>query len=51
VLEALGVPPVHGVGGLRLSLGHSNRADHVTYLLERLPLIVEQIKGAAPVQL
>jgi cysteine desulfurase len=50
VLEALGVPPVDAVGGLRLSLGHSNHADDVTYLLERLPVIVEQIKGTAPVQ-
>lgn len=51
VLEALGVPPTDGVGGLRLSLGHSNRPEDVTYLLERLPQIVNQIKGAAPVQL
>lgn len=51
VLEALGVPPTDGVGGLRLSLGHSNRPEDVTYLLERLPQIVNQIKGTAPVQL
>jgi cysteine desulfurase len=51
VLEALGVPAADAAGGLRLSLGHSNRPEDVTYLLEQLPRIVSQIKGAVPVQL
>ncbi len=51
VLEALGVPASDAVGGLRLSLGHSNRPEDVDYLLERLPQIVGQIKGSVPVQL
>lgn len=51
VLEAMGVPAADAVGGLRLSLGHSNRPEDVTYLLERLPQIVGQIKGTVPVQL
>ncbi len=51
VLEALGVPPTDAVGGLRLSLGHSNRPEDVDFLLERLPQIVNQIKGSVPIQL
>ncbi|HXF62554.1 MAG TPA: cysteine desulfurase family protein [Caldilineaceae bacterium] len=51
VLEAIGVPATDAVGGLRLSLGHSNRPEDVAYLLQRLPQIVSQIKGAVPVQL
>jgi cysteine desulfurase len=51
VLEAMGVSPKDAVGGLRLSLGHSNTAEDVTYLLEKLPQIVAQIKGVAPVML
>jgi cysteine desulfurase len=51
VLEAMGVSPKDAVGGLRLSLGHSNRPEDVTYLLEKLPQIVAQIKGVAPVML
>ena len=51
VLEAMGVPAKDAVGGLRLSLGHSNTPEDVTYLLEKLPQIVAQIKGTAPVML
>ncbi len=51
VLEAMGVAANDAVGGLRLSLGHSNRPEDVTYLLTRLPQIVAQIKGTAPVML
>jgi cysteine desulfurase len=50
VLEALGVPANDAVGGLRLSLGHSNTPDEVEYVLARLSQIVAQIKGTAPVQ-
>jgi cysteine desulfurase len=51
VLEAMGVPAKDAVGGLRLSLGHSNTPADVSYLLEKLPQIVAQIKGSAPVML
>ncbi len=51
VLEAMGVPAKDAVGGLRLSLGHSNRPADITYILEKLPQIVAQIKGTAPVML
>ena len=51
VLEALGIPARDAVGGLRLTLGHSNTPEDVAYVLEKLPQIVAQIKGAAPVML
>jgi cysteine desulfurase len=51
VLEAMGVDARDAVGGLRLSLGHSNTPDDITYVLEKLPHIVAQIKGTAPVML
>ena len=51
VLEAMGVSAQDAVGGLRLSLGHSNTPAHVEYVLEKLPQIVAQIKGAEPVML
>jgi cysteine desulfurase len=49
VLEAMGVSSKDAVGGLRLTLGHSNTPADVTYVLEKLPHIVAQIKGTAPV--
>ncbi len=48
VLEAIGVPARDAVGGLRLSLGHSNTPEQVEYVLEQLPRIVERIRGAGP---
>lgn len=51
VLEAMGVAAADAVGGLRLSLGHSNTPDDVRFVLDRLPQIVGQIKGALPVTL
>ena len=51
VLEAMGVAAQDAVGGLRLSLGHSNTPADVEYVLEKLPQIVAQIKGAEPVML
>ncbi len=46
VLEAMGVPAVDAAGGLRLSLGRSNTPQDIDYVLEKLPQIVEQIRGA-----
>jgi cysteine desulfurase len=51
VLEAMGVSAHDAVGGLRLSLGHSNTPADVELVLEKLPQIVAQIKGTAPVML
>lgn len=49
VLEAMGVPPLDAVGALRLSLGRSNTPEDVSYVLERLPRIVERIREAEPI--
>jgi cysteine desulfurase len=49
VLEAMGIPARDAVGGLRLSLGRSNTEADVAYALEKLPPMVERIRGAAPV--
>lgn len=51
VLEAMGVPASDAIGGLRLSLGRSNRPEDVEYVLEQLPRIVERIRGIAPVEI
>jgi cysteine desulfurase len=45
VLEAIGIPAADAVGGLRLTLGHSNGPEDVTYLLEKLPAIVGQLRA------
>lgn len=46
VLEAIGISAADAVGGLRLTLGHSNGPEDVTYLLEKLPSIVHQLRAA-----
>jgi cysteine desulfurase len=51
VLEAIGVPAVDAVGALRLSLGRSNGAQDVDYVLEQLPAIVDRIRGMTPAAL
>lgn len=51
VLEAMGVSPRKALSALRLSLGRSNTPEEVAYVLETLPRIVAQIRGAAPVRL
>lgn len=49
VLEAIGVPLQDAAGGLRLSLGRSNRPADVDYILEILPAIVKQMRNTVPV--
>lgn len=51
VLQAMGISAAEAVGGLRLTLGHSNTPEEVTYVLERIPQIVAQIRGMEPVAL
>lgn len=51
VLEAVGVPVEDLAGGLRLSLGLSNDADQIDFLLEKLPQIVDQHRQISPVPL
>jgi cysteine desulfurase len=45
VLEAIGISAADAVGGLRLTLGHSNGPEDITYLLEKLPAIVGQLRS------
>ena len=51
VLEAVGVPVDELAGGLRLSLGLSNDADQVDFLLEKLPQIVDRHRQISPAPL
>lgn len=51
VLEAIGIDPITAQGAIRLSLGHDNTPADITYVLEKLPQIVEQVRGEAPVML
>ncbi len=44
VLEALGLGPEWTRGGLRLSLGHANTAEHVARVLDVLPQVVARIR-------
>ncbi|MDE0139925.1 MAG: cysteine desulfurase family protein [Caldilineaceae bacterium] len=48
VLEAVGVPVDELAGGLRLSLGLSNDAEQVDFLLEKLPQIVDRHRQISP---
>lgn len=45
VLEAIGIPARDAAGGLRLSLGRSNTAEQIDFVLETLPPIVERIRS------
>lgn len=49
VLAAIGITGAEAHGALRLSLGRSNTPEDVLYVLEKLPQIVGQIKGAGAV--
>lgn len=51
VLEAIGIPDAAARGALRLSLGRSNTPADVHDVLDKLPQIVAQIKGATAVML
>ncbi|MCB0060881.1 MAG: cysteine desulfurase [Caldilineaceae bacterium] len=51
VLEAIGVSAADARGALRFSLGHENTAADIESVLETLPRVVAQVKGAAPVML
>ncbi len=45
VLQAMNVPYEAAVGSLRLTLGHSNTDEHVDYVLEVLPEVVERMRA------
>ncbi|RME43302.1 MAG: cysteine desulfurase NifS, partial [Chloroflexi bacterium] len=45
VLQAMHVPYEAAIGSLRLTLGHSNTDEHVDYVLEVLPEVVERMRA------
>jgi cysteine desulfurase len=45
VLEAMGLSPEWSVGGLRLTLGHSNDEADVERVLEVLPGVIERLRA------
>ncbi|MEZ4675456.1 MAG: cysteine desulfurase family protein [Caldilineaceae bacterium] len=51
VLEAIGVAPNDAYGALRLSLGHGTSPADISYVLDKLPQIVSQIRGETPILL
>ena len=44
VLEAIGLTPTEARGALRFSLGRGTTADEITYVAEKLPQIVGQLR-------
>jgi cysteine desulfurase len=44
----MGVPAARSKGSLRFSLGIENTEQDVDYLLDKLPAIVERLRGASP---
>ncbi len=51
VLEAIGLSATAAAGALRLSLGRSTTPDDIRYVLEKLPPLVKQIRGAGAVMM
>lgn len=51
VILALGQPNEAVHGSLRFSLGHSNSQADLDYVLEKLPVIIEQLRKMSPVNL
>ena len=49
VLQAMNVPYEAAVGSLRLTLGHFNTDEHVDYVLEVLPEVVERMRAIVAV--
>ena len=45
VLTALGLPAAEARGHLRLTLGHSNTEDDISFVLEHLPGILERLRA------
>jgi cysteine desulfurase len=48
VLLALGIPQEEAHGSLRLTLGRENTAEDVEYVLEKLPIIIEELRQMSP---
>lgn len=48
VLTAMGIPPEIAHSSLRFSLGRSNTAEDIEYVLEKLPPIIERLRQMSP---
>jgi cysteine desulfurase len=48
VLTAMGLPPEVAQGSLLFSLGRDNTEEHVDYVLEALPPIVDRLRQMSP---
>ena len=48
VLTAMGLSPEHAMGAVRFSLSKYTTDAEVDYLLEKLPAIIEKLRGASP---
>jgi len=48
VLFAMGLSPEHAMGAVRFSLSKYTTDAEVDYLLEKLPGIIEKLRGASP---
>jgi cysteine desulfurase len=48
VLTAMGVRPSQARGAVRFSLGGYNTREEVDFLLEKLPPIIERLRGSLP---
>lgn len=48
VLTAMGIPPEVAHGSLRFTLGRGNSSEHIDYVLEVLPEIVERLRAMSP---
>ena len=48
VLTAMGLSPEHAMGAVRFSLSKYTTDAEVNYLLEKLPAIIEKLRGASP---
>ena len=46
MLLAMGVPSDLGAGAIRFSLGPETTADEIDRVLDVLPAVVEQVRGA-----
>jgi cysteine desulfurase len=45
----MGIPVEDAHGSLRLSLGHSTTEEDITFVLDRLPGIVQKLREMSPI--
>jgi cysteine desulfurase len=51
VLRAMNVPYTAAQGSIRFSLGRYNTASEINYMLERLPVIINLLRGMSPYEI